>query len=142
VTIGAGAIRAATSRDGSLRQLQLGLFLNKTVGRFHVMTELQRINTEGFASDRDSFTNFYAQMEWQVNALVTPYLRGERSFGDDFRPGTYQQYFPDAERSGVVGGLRLDFLKKFAAKLEVSTKENYNGDNERALAVEWSAMLP
>jgi len=84
------------------------------------------------------FVNGYLQLEYQAQSW-TPYARAEGSSGADDDP--YLALFPHFVRGRALAGLRLDFGRKQALKLEYA-RSHIEAGTYSEIGIEWSMVFP
>lgn len=140
--IGAFASTTRITGEGSvvseIKQTATGVFGNLKWQETRLIGELFFVSNDvdDFIQTRSgSFANAYLQIEhdWRPDWIV--FARTEHSYGND--NDAYLTLFPDFIDKSNMLGLRYDFMRGQAIKLEI--KKNPSFDQ---LIVQWSAVFP
>ena len=86
-----------------------------------------------------TFNNAYFQLEYAWHGSWAAYARAENTFGQN--NDAYLTLFPDFVRKRALSGIRYDFVRHQALKLELSSNTLRQGKYNE-IAIEWSAALP
>lgn len=89
-------------------------------------------------SEDDTFFTAYLQAEYSLRDQWIFYGRVEGTAGDE--DDAYLALFPEFVEDRILGGMRYDFAKNNALKLEVSGNHT-NQDDFTQVLLQWSAMF-
>jgi len=101
---------------------------------FHVENELLRPT----GPDKNSFLNAYLQGEYEISEKFRLFGRIEGTA--DAKDDAYLELFPDFVKDSLVGGIRFDFVRRNALKLEFSGNRTVH-ENFTQLMLQWSAQF-
>lgn len=90
-------------------------------------------------SKDDAFVSAYLQAEHNLNNNWTLFGRLEGTLSDD--DDNYLALFPEFVKDRILGGVRFDFDKYNALKLEISRNHNNLNDDYIQFGVQWSASF-
>jgi len=86
----------------------------------------------------DSFLNAFFQAEYQVSQKFRIFGRVEGTDGS--KGDQYLALFPNFVKGRLLGGVRYDFVRKNALKLEISFNQ-IQADDYKQLMLQWSAQF-
>ncbi len=132
-------IPAEDSGHDEIELLVSGLYANWLSEPWYVIGTFFYTHTDfNDSSDHGSFINMYIQPEYMVDDTWTLYGRIETTLSEDNDP--YLALFPEFIEDRVLGGIRFDFLRQNALKLEISGNRTNNEDFFR-INLQWSAVF-
>ncbi len=120
-----------------------GFYLNHSYKRLHLIGAYYRVDDTLKMPEsekrHDRFYSAYLQGEYRVDNVWMPYLRVEKSDGNNADP--YVSLFPGSVRKRALAGLRWDFPVRHALKLEYADTRFLNENSHEWLA-QWSLIFP
>ena len=124
-----------------IKQWILGGFIDHEFERGNVYTAMyyvsnQLIGPAGILDD--SFLNAFFQAEYQVSQKLRIFGRVEGTDGS--KGDHYLALFPNFVKGRLLAGVRYDFVRKNALKLEISSNQ-IQADHYNQLMLQWSAQF-
>lgn len=125
----------------NIQQINTGLYGNWESFPWRILGSSfyihNRMNQSSNSID-ESFFHAYLQTEYILNSHWTFYGRVEETLKN--KNDVYLALFPGFVEDKFLGGIRFDFAKNNALKIEVSENQS-NGDNFAQFIVQWSALF-
>lgn len=126
----------------TIRQTVAGLFINREVAQWRLLSEVTFLRTRYEVSldqPKAIFANAYAHVEYKLNSHWTSYGRLEGSSRSD---DAYLNMFPGFIKSRALFGARWTPIHNQAVKLELSHNRRQDGQAFNALGAQWSMVFP
>lgn len=125
----------------NVRQITAGVYGNWESSPWRLLGSvfLIRNELEHLAGDEnDEFFSGYIQAEYKLTEPWTLFGRLEWTLGDE--ADVYLRLFPRHVKDRLLGGIRLDLLKRHALKLEISGNRSQSDDFGQII-LQWDAMF-
>lgn len=100
----------------------------------YVHNQLQRV----IGSESGAFINVYLQVEYMLDERWKFFGRVENTVGN--HDDAYLELFPKFVENMVMGGVRYDFARQNALKLEISANQTQSEDFKQIM-LQWSAQF-
>ncbi|MHC4961161.1 MAG: hypothetical protein ACYTGA_03435 [Planctomycetota bacterium] len=101
---------------------------------FYVHNRFER----SIGTEKGAFFNAYLQAEYELHNGWTFFGRIEGTYGEE--GDAYLTLFPNFVEDRIMGGIRYDFAKQNALKLEISANQTSDDDFVQVM-LQWSAMF-
>ncbi len=141
LSVGGSFIPSIHQSFDKIEQLVVGSFANWHIADIRLISELNYVFNTVYrpnGSYRADILAGYLQAEYTIDQNWTVYGRVEGSTGSK---RALSSIFPDFITDRQVAGFRFDLGNKYAFKLEIGRKRNFEGATGVARA-QWSAVFP
>ena len=127
-----------------IQQNTAGFSFIHEMDRLRVLGEAFRINhrvTRGNGATWPSYWAGYGQVEYKLSPNVwTSYVRLEGA--SSHLTADYRDAFPDLSKDRELVGVRWDFYRNQALKLQLAREAPLAGPVSRGVQIQWSALFP